>query len=132
MNAKLWIVQGVPPADMPDCFRAADCVLLTSDWEGSPNVVKEAICCDVPVVSVNAGDVGDWIAMTPGCLLVSRDPCDIARGLEEVLTGPRHVDGAAVRRAMGLPGIAERVIDVYRQVTGAERQQAGPTVHPVS
>ena len=116
--ARLWVVQGVNPTDIPRYFQAADCLLLTSDWEGSPNVVKEAICCDLPVVSVNVGDVGAWIEMTPGCRLVERDPRAIAHGLEDVLAGPRRVDGSAVRRQVALEDIAQRVISVYQEVVG--------------
>ena len=127
LPAKLWVVQGVPPVDMPNYFRAADSLLLTSDWEGSPNVVKEAICCDLPVVSVNAGDASVWIRMTPGCRIVDRDPAAIARGLEEVLASRRSVDGGPVRRELALELVAQRVIAVYRDVlAGTHARWTGP------
>lgn len=113
LPATLWVVQGVAPERMPDYYRAADCVLLTSDWEGSPNVVKEALCCDVPMVSVDAGDAAEWIRATPGARLVGRDPAVIADGLAAVLRGPRTADGRAVRQALSSEAIAARVLTVY-------------------
>jgi len=113
IQARLWVVQRVPPKDMPDYFRAADCLLLTSDWEGSPNVVKEAMCCDLPIVSVDAGDVRWLLGFAPGSLLVDRDPPAIARGLLEVLTGSGHVSGERVREELAIERIAEKIIDVY-------------------
>jgi len=114
IQSRLWIVQRVPPKDMPDYFRAADCLLLTSDWEGSPNVVKEAICCDLPVVSVDAGDVRCLLGLTPGSLLVNRDPGAIADGLRQVLMGPGHVNGQRVREELAIERIAAKIIGVYR------------------
>lgn len=114
-GARLWIVQGVPHAEMPDYYRAADCLLLTSDQEGSPNVVKEALCCDLPVVSVNVGDVGRWVKLVPGSLLVECDPQRIAEGLSEVVTGAGRVDGARVRSELSAERTASRVVEVYRE-----------------
>src|SRR5436853_567335 len=48
---------GASPDKMDEFYRAADCLLVTSDTEGSPNVVKEALCAALPVVSVDVGDV---------------------------------------------------------------------------
>jgi len=115
VRARLWVVQGVPPERMPDHYRAADCLLLTSDWEGSPNVVKEALCCDVPVVSVDAGDVRRWLQLATGCRIVARDPESIAQGLGEVLCTVPHVDGGQVRAAVALTMVARQVVDAYRQ-----------------
>src|ERR1041384_7016777 len=58
-RANLLIVQGVTQPVLADYYRAADCMLLTSDQEGSPNTIKEALCSDLPVVSVDVGDVRD-------------------------------------------------------------------------
>ena len=118
MVARLWVVAGVAHDRMPDYFRAADCVLLTSDWEGSPMVVKEALCCNVPVVSVNAGDVRRWLDATPGCRLVERDPVAIAAGLRDVLCGSGHVNGSAVRSQVSVDRVAAQVLEVYREAIG--------------
>ena len=78
-------------------------------------VVKESICCGVPVVSVDAGDARHWVDLTPGCRLVDRDPAAIAAGLREVLQGPGRVNGDAVRREASADGVADRLIQVYRE-----------------
>jgi glycosyltransferase involved in cell wall biosynthesis len=112
--ARLWMVNGVAPTQMALHYQAADCFLMTSDHEGSPNTVKEALCCGLPVVSVDVGDVRRWTDLAPGCRIVERDPRAIAAGLAAILAGPRLVDGKAVRQAVSLERVAQQVVDVYR------------------
>jgi glycosyltransferase involved in cell wall biosynthesis len=117
-RARLWPLSGVPHAEMPDYYRAADCLLLTSDQEGSPNVVKEALCCDLAVVSVDVGDVRQWVALAPGSRVVERDPDAIADALSEVLGNGRRIDGSKVRGELSAERIAHRLIDIYREAMG--------------
>lgn len=114
VTARLWVVAGVSYPDMPDHYRAANCLLLTSDHEGSPNVVKEALCCNLPVVTVDAGDVRRWLALAPGCELVERHPEAISQGLRRALEGPGVVDGSRVRSEVALEQVSQRVLAVYR------------------
>jgi glycosyltransferase involved in cell wall biosynthesis len=97
-------------------LNAADAVLLTSAHEGSPNVVKEALACDVPVVSVDVGDVREWIGPVDGCALADATPEDLGAALAAVLerhgrvAGREHVEGIAVEH------VAARLLDIYETV----------------
>ena len=125
VRARLWVVNGVAPEAMADYYRAADCFLLTSDHEGSPNTVKEALCCNLPVVSVDVGDVRRWLTLTPGCRLVARDPSDIARGLSEVLGWGGRVDGSRVRAEIASSVVAKQVLNVYSEAIARRSRSDG-------
>ena len=58
-------------------MNAVDAVLMTSNYEGSPVAVKEALACCTPVVSVPVADVPNLIAGLPGCEVVPRVPKEL-------------------------------------------------------
>ncbi len=58
-NIELQIVGHIQPRLMPTYYHAADALLCNSLNEGSPNVVKETLACNLPVVSVPVGDVSE-------------------------------------------------------------------------
>lgn len=97
-------------------MNAADCLLLTSDWEGSPNVVKEAMACNLPIVSVDCGDVKEVIEKTKGCYIADRDPIDIAKKLSLVLTSPFRTNGRDHIQHLEIHTIAKKIIDLYNQI----------------
>lgn len=113
-NLSLRIVEGVPQERLADEYAAADCMLLTSYWEGSPNVVKEALAMNLPVVSVECGDVREWIEGLAGCALVGRDPAAIAGGLGVALDHGPLTAGRERIAAIEIGCVARRVIAVYR------------------
>jgi glycosyltransferase involved in cell wall biosynthesis len=82
-NLEFNVMRGDIPGDrIPLYLNAADCLLVTSEHEGSPNIVKEAMACRLPIVSVDVGDVrerlegvepgfvGHWNAQSLGCEVV--------------------------------------------------------------
>ena len=56
-NIRLEIISGKSHKELNEIFNAGDCLLLTSLHEGSPNIVKEAMATNLPIVSVACGDV---------------------------------------------------------------------------
>lgn len=56
-NIEYQTLGNIPSAEIPKYLNASDVVCLTSKWEGSPNVIKEAMSCNIPIVSTNVGDV---------------------------------------------------------------------------
>lgn len=90
-EAELITLTGVPHHQVPLYMSACNVLLLTSTHEGSPTVVKEALACNLPVVSVNVGDVQFRLEKVSGSVICQDDrPETIARGLAQVLgTGQR-------------------------------------------
>jgi len=119
----LRLLRGVPPREVPLHLNAADLVLLTSQHEGSPNIVKEALACNVPVVSVDVGDVKRWISGTPHCWLCDREPASLAEGIVRALSGGGRSEGRAVVAPLALPGVAARVLDVYEEALSVRRTE---------
>lgn len=111
-----------PQAQVPVYMNACDVVILTSDSEGSPNVIKEAMACDAPIVSVDAGDAWELIGGAEQCHRAERDPGDLGSKLKRVLQSGERSDG---RRRIGhleLGAVAKRVIAVYESVVGRKSE----------
>lgn len=71
-------VSNVPNDMVPYYLNASDILLLTSKWEGSPNVIKEAMACNCPIVASDVGDIRWLLGETEGCYLTSFNPADIS------------------------------------------------------
>jgi len=111
----LHAVSGVPHREMPGYVNAADCLLLTSDREGSPNAVKEALACDVPVVATDVGDVADRLdGVSPSA--VCEDDDGLVDALVDVLCDPARSNGRDAIRDLSLDRTSERLRRVYDAV----------------
>lgn len=106
----------VPYEQVPWYMAAADALVVTAYWEGGPVVVKEAMACNLPIVSVDVGDVRQVIGDTPDCHIVEREPAAVAAALAAVLDPPRRTDGRGRAEMVSLPRIAERLVAVYQSI----------------
>jgi teichuronic acid biosynthesis glycosyltransferase TuaC len=114
-------IQDVPHEQAPVWLNASDVLLLTSVHEGSPNIVKEGLGCDLPVVSVDVGDVAERIRGVEGCHIVPADPMSIALKLEAVALRGRRIEGRSRVLDLSLPKIAERLRRLYNLVLEKRR-----------
>jgi teichuronic acid biosynthesis glycosyltransferase TuaC len=99
-------------------LNAADCLLVTSLHEGSPNIVKEAMACNLPVVSVPCGDVEERLRMTRPGSVCPYNAEVLARAVQEVLNSASRSNGREDLIAQGLTTakVAERLSQIYRQI----------------
>lgn len=104
----------VLPDLIPLMMNAADCLLLTSDWEGSPNVVKEAIACNLPVVSVDVGDVRERLERVRPSMIVPRDSCEIGKAISAVLKLGQRSNGRESGNALSSETVSRRIVSLYR------------------
>ena len=113
LDYELKVLQDVPNEMMPIYHNAADVVLLTSLWEGSPNVIKEAMACNIPIVSTDVGDVREVIGNTQGCYLTSFEPSDVADKIEKALLFGKRTTGRKDIRHLESGIIAKKIISIY-------------------
>jgi glycosyltransferase involved in cell wall biosynthesis len=131
LPARLVVAWGTPHTDIPKYMCACDALLFTSMQEGSPNVVKEALACDLPVVSVAVGDVEERIGAVEGCELCRNETPDaIADSLERILRRGARVAGRVSVQQLCERAITEQVISVYRSVLTGEPASQVPDETP--
>jgi len=114
INAELVVASNVPHTAIPYYMNACDALLLTSVHEGSPNVVKEALACNLPVVSVDVGDVRTRLNGIEGCFVCTEaQPKALAECLERVLASDVRIAGREKVAELNEERIAAKVIEVY-------------------
>lgn len=114
---RLEAICGLPPDQVPKYMQAADLLLFTSRSEGSPNVVKEALACDLPVVSVPVGDVVEQLGGVPGSVLVPPDAPALAAAIQATLSqGVRGGRQQLLDRGLSTEAVARRIVAIYDQV----------------
>jgi hypothetical protein len=107
---------GVPPDQMPLLLNAVDCLLVTSDAEGSPSVVQEAIATNLPVVSVDVGDVAERLQGITCTRVVGREPEALAAALRHILKACERSNGRSRVREICSSHIADELTHLYREV----------------
>ncbi|MDY0151905.1 MAG: glycosyltransferase family 4 protein [Candidatus Cloacimonas sp.] len=84
-DIELKVVHGIPQSDLPFYLNAADAVLLPSLWEGSPNIVKEAMACNVPLIATDVGDVRMLFGTIEGYYIAGQTAESLCSSMTELL-----------------------------------------------
>lgn len=113
IDVELLVASGVPHAEMPLYYAAADAMILCSDSEGSPTSVKESLACDTPVVSVDVGGVREILDGVPGTAVCARDVEALAAAARTILDDTTPFDGRRHVERYDERTVARRLTDVY-------------------
>jgi len=117
-NVKLIELKGFSRENVANVFYASDALLMTSFTEGSPQVIKEAMACGCPIVSVDAGDVADIIKGVDGCYISKRDADEVAQNLNLALSFCGRTKGRERIIELGLTNemVAGKILEIYKGV----------------
>lgn len=118
-NVELLELAGYSREEVTLLMCAADAFLMTSHSEGSPQVIKEAMACGCPIVSVDVGDVRERTEGVEGCYVAnSRNPEELADLLKKALAFDKKTNGREKIIADGLDNkfVAARLMDIYKKI----------------
>ncbi len=120
LNVELLSLSGkTAPDDIPNYLNASAVLLLCSDSEGSPMVIKEAMACDLPIVSVNVGDVAERIEEVENCFIVEQNADLIADKIRWIIEQKlEHSNGRQVLQNQGLDSstVVKKILEIYHSI----------------
>jgi glycosyltransferase involved in cell wall biosynthesis len=117
----LHTIYNIANQDLKYFYSASDLLIMTSFHEGSPNVIKEAMACNCPIVTTNVGDVKEVIGDTEGCYISSFDPIDVVEKVKLALKfskehGQTKGRERIIKLGLDSETIARKIIEVYNKV----------------
>jgi teichuronic acid biosynthesis glycosyltransferase TuaC len=112
---ELHVARDLDPAAVPRCMNAADALLFTSLSEGSPNVIKEAMAVELPIVSTPVGDVPERLQGVSGTFVAESTVDAMASSLQKAIEVGRAPAAREAVKDLSLERVAERVLAVYRK-----------------
>lgn len=133
-SVETLVLWGKDPDDVPYCMNACNAMWMTSLIEGSPNVVKEAMACNIPVMGVDVGDVAGLLRGVAGYAVCQRDAAELGAALANTLTQTVAVGGreAILNLGLGIENVAERVLGIYRQAVNKRGRRTGSEVRDLN
>ncbi|HAF29701.1 MAG TPA: glycosyl transferase group 1 [Bacteroidales bacterium] len=120
-DVDIHVLENIPNELMASYYNAADVIILTSLWEGSPNVIKEAMACNRPIVSTDVGDVSWLFGDSEGHFISSYDVKNVAENIERALEYAKEKKATKGRQRiidleLDSESIAKRIIGIYSKV----------------
>lgn len=114
-NLELKVVHKISQQELNKYYNAADVVLLTSVHEGSPNVIKEAMACNRPIVSTDVGDVKEHLSNTEGCFVSAHNIKELSSKIVKALAYETTC-GRNDILFLRSENIAQRITSIYKSV----------------
>jgi glycosyltransferase involved in cell wall biosynthesis len=102
-------------------YNAADVILMTSLYEGSPNVIKEAMACNCPIVSTNVGDVKELLENVKGCFVTTHNAGEIKDSIikaSEYRLKNNETNGRdkIIKMELNSDVVADKIISIYKSL----------------
>lgn len=122
---ELIVVYKEPQDRLALYMNACDALIFPSFQEGSPNIVKQAMACNLPIVATDVGDVRDVIGGTRHCYICSPTVSEFAQKLSEILQHRVRTQGREHIRHFDRPIVTRKIVQVYEKTLETYKSHRG-------
>lgn len=112
-NINLIELKGFNREQVTNLLCGCDLILLPTKSEGSPQIVKEAMACNCPIVATNVADISEIIAETEGCFLTDFEPQNVAEAISKALLFQGRTNGRDKMSRYDNKKIVNEIIKIY-------------------
>ena len=123
-EAEMIVAYGKTSEQVAEYMNACDVLAMASSYEGSPGTIREALACNMPIVSVDVADVKMHISDVEGCYMCERELNDMAAKLRLAFAdNKRLAHGRERALSYSLEACAARTIELYYRILEKRRKK---------
>lgn len=115
-NINLIELRGYSREQVTNLLCGCDLLLLPTKSEGSPQIVKEAMACNCPIVATNVADIHEIFAGTEGCFLTDFEPENVAAAISKAIGFKGRTNGRREMDRYDNEMIVSEIINVYQKL----------------
>lgn len=120
-NLEILELKGYKRDEVSLMLNAVDLLLMTSYSEGSPQIIKEAMSCNIPIVSTNVGDVEWLFSDLEGHFLTNQTPEGVVEGIKSALNFSQQkfkTEGRnrIIELELDKNVVGKKIIDLYKTI----------------
>jgi L-malate glycosyltransferase len=119
---KVQVLENKTRAEVVSIFKQSRCLVLTSKYEGSPQVIKEAIVCDLPIVSTTVGDV-PWLLEGQHNAKLGKSNDDLVKGICEIFGQTEQPYCDTLKESVSNTIVCDKIITTYNALLLKNRGQ---------
>lgn len=124
LELELIVVHDQTQQILAKYMNICDVLVFPSYQEGSPNVVKQAMACNLPIVAADVGDIREVIGQTADCHICNPDAITFAEAIAKVVVGGRRTRGYETMGRYSPDSVVARLMEMYGAVVSRNRNRS--------
>ncbi len=115
-NINLIELKGFTREQVTNLLCGCDLLFLPTKSEGSPQIIKEAMACNCPIVATDVADIKEIIGGIDGCYVSNFDPNNVAVNLKNAIEFNSRTCGREIMERYNNETIVKQLIEIYKSV----------------
>lgn len=103
--------------ELVELYNYSDVYVLGSKFEGSPTTIREAIACNLPVVTTNVGDINRFFNNQDGIKIVKEDSMLFSNAMIQLIRNKKHYDFSHLKDFYDIKQSADETVNIYKFLT---------------